>query len=95
MNKEAMKYETDGDLIRLTLERLEVLNAVHYQGTQGLPQRPRRSTTTPTPEPRSSGAMGGRSVPALTSSNCRLKRRPMAISTGGIRPCAFWSGLTS
>ena len=38
MNKEAMKYETDGDLIRLTLERLEVLNAVHYQGTQGLPQ---------------------------------------------------------
>ena len=37
MNKEAMKYETDGDLIRLTLERPEVLNAVHYQGTQGLP----------------------------------------------------------
>ena len=38
MNKEAMKYVTDGDLIRLTLERPEVLNAVHYQGTQGRPQ---------------------------------------------------------
>ena len=31
-----MKYETDGDLIRLTLDRPEVLNAVNYQGTLDL-----------------------------------------------------------
>ncbi len=35
---ETMKYETDGDLIRLTLDRPEVLNAVNYQGTQELHQ---------------------------------------------------------
>ena len=28
-----MKYESDGDLIRLTLDRPEALNAVNYQGT--------------------------------------------------------------
>ena len=32
MNLEAMRYENDGDLIRLTLNRPEVLNAVNYQG---------------------------------------------------------------
>jgi len=31
-----MKYETDGDLIRLTLDRPEVLNAVNYQGSLDL-----------------------------------------------------------
>jgi len=31
-----MKYETDGDLIRLTLDRPEVLNAVNYQVTLDL-----------------------------------------------------------
>jgi hypothetical protein len=60
MNLEAMKYETDGDLIRLTLDRPEVLNVVNYhRARRSYTKRPRRSTTTPTPEPRSSGAMGG------------------------------------
>ena len=38
---ETMKYETDGDLIRLTLNRPEVLNAVNYQGTLDLHQAAR------------------------------------------------------
>ena len=38
---ETMKYETDGDLIRLTLDRPEVLNAVNYQGTLELHQAAR------------------------------------------------------
>lgn len=33
MNLETMQYESDGDLIRLTLNRPEVLNAVDYRGT--------------------------------------------------------------
>ena len=33
-----MQYEVDGDLIRLTLDRPEVLNAVNYQGTLELHQ---------------------------------------------------------
>jgi len=33
MNLETMLYESDGDLIRLTLNRPEVLNAVDYRGT--------------------------------------------------------------
>ena len=33
MNLETMRYESDGDLIRLTLNRPHVLNAVNYQGT--------------------------------------------------------------
>ena len=36
MDLKTMKYETDGDLIRLTLNRPEVLNAVNYQGTLDL-----------------------------------------------------------
>ena len=36
MDLKTMKYETDGDLIRLTLDRPEVLNAVNYQGTLDL-----------------------------------------------------------
>ena len=38
MEFETMRYETDGDLIRLTLDRPEVLNAVNYQGTLELHQ---------------------------------------------------------
>ncbi len=38
MNLETMKYETDGDLVRLTLDRPEVLNAINYQGTLELRQ---------------------------------------------------------
>ena len=38
---ETMTYETDGDLIRLTLDRPEVLNAVNYQGTLELHQAAR------------------------------------------------------
>ena len=33
MNLETMLYESDGDLIRLTLNRPHALNAVNYQGT--------------------------------------------------------------
>ena len=33
MNLETMRYESDGDLIRLTLNRPEALNAVDYRGT--------------------------------------------------------------
>ena len=33
MNLETMRYESDGDLIRLTLNRPEALNAVDYHGT--------------------------------------------------------------
>ena len=33
MNLETMRYESDGDLIRLTLNRPEALNAVNYRGT--------------------------------------------------------------
>ena len=33
MQLETMRYESDGDLIRLTLNRPEVLNAVNFQGT--------------------------------------------------------------
>ena len=33
MNLETMRYESDGDLIRLTLNRPEVLNAVNFKGT--------------------------------------------------------------
>ena len=33
MNLETMLYESDGDLIRLTLDRPTALNAVNYQGT--------------------------------------------------------------
>lgn len=33
MNLETMRYESDGDLIRLTLNRPDVLNAVNYRGT--------------------------------------------------------------
>ena len=33
MNLETMLYESDGDLIRLTLNRPQALNAVNYQGT--------------------------------------------------------------
>ncbi|MCH8296704.1 MAG: enoyl-CoA hydratase/isomerase family protein [Chloroflexi bacterium] len=38
MELETMKYEADGDLIRLTLDRPEVLNAVNYQTTLDLRQ---------------------------------------------------------
>ena len=38
MNLETMRYESDGDLIRLTLNRPLVLNAVNYQGTVELHQ---------------------------------------------------------
>ena len=38
MEFETMRYETDGDLIRLTLDRPEVLNAVNYQGVLELHQ---------------------------------------------------------
>ena len=38
MDLKTLKYETDGDLIRLTLDRPEVLNAINYQGTQELHQ---------------------------------------------------------
>ena len=38
MDFKTMRYETDGDLIRLTLDRPEVLNAVNYQGTVELHQ---------------------------------------------------------
>jgi enoyl-CoA hydratase/carnithine racemase len=38
MDFQTMKYETDGDLIRLTLDRPEALNAVNYQGTLELHQ---------------------------------------------------------
>ena len=33
MNFETMLYESDGDLIRLTLNRPQALNAVDYRGT--------------------------------------------------------------
>ena len=33
MNLETMRYESDGELIRLTLNRPEALNAVNYRGT--------------------------------------------------------------
>ena len=36
MNLETMLYESDGDLIRLTLNRPQALNAVNYRGTQEL-----------------------------------------------------------
>ena len=36
MELEAMTYETDGDVIRLTLNRPQVLNAIDYQGTVDL-----------------------------------------------------------
>ena len=36
MNFESMLYESDGDLIRLTLNRPAVLNAVDYRGTEEL-----------------------------------------------------------
>ena len=38
MELQTMKYETDGDLIRLTLDRPDVLNAVDYRGTLELHQ---------------------------------------------------------
>ncbi|MCS5668738.1 MAG: enoyl-CoA hydratase/isomerase family protein [Dehalococcoidia bacterium] len=38
MELETMKYETDGDLSRLALDRPEVLNAINYQGTLDLYQ---------------------------------------------------------
>ena len=38
MDLETLKYETDGDLIRLTLDRPDVLNAINYRGTQELHQ---------------------------------------------------------
>ncbi len=38
MELETMKYEADGDVIRLTLDRPEVLNAVNYQSTLDLRQ---------------------------------------------------------
>ena len=38
MNLETMRYETDGDLIRLTLNRPGVLNAVNFRGTVELHQ---------------------------------------------------------
>ena len=38
MNLETMLYESDGDLIRLTLNRPHALNAVNYQGTLELRQ---------------------------------------------------------
>ena len=36
MNLETMRYESDGDLIRLTLNRPDVLNAVNFQGAAEL-----------------------------------------------------------
>ena len=38
MKSRTMEYESDGDLIRLTLNRPEVLNAVNYQGARDLQQ---------------------------------------------------------
>ena len=38
MELQNMKYETDGDLIRLTLDRPEALNAIDYQSTLELHQ---------------------------------------------------------
>ncbi len=38
MELETMKYEADGDIIRLTLDRPDVLNAVNYQATLELHQ---------------------------------------------------------
>ena len=38
MKSRTMEYESDGDLIRLTLNRPEVLNAVNYQGALDLHQ---------------------------------------------------------
>ena len=38
MNFETMRYESDGDLIRLTLNRPEALNAVNLQGAVELHQ---------------------------------------------------------
>ena len=38
MNFETMRYESDGDLIRLTLDRPEALNAVNFQGAVELHQ---------------------------------------------------------
>ncbi len=38
MELQTMRYQTDGDLVRLTLDRPEVLNAVNYQGTLELHQ---------------------------------------------------------
>ncbi|MCH7738239.1 MAG: enoyl-CoA hydratase/isomerase family protein [Chloroflexi bacterium] len=38
MDLQTMNYETDGDLIRLTLDRPEVLNAINYQATLELHQ---------------------------------------------------------
>ena len=38
MDLKSIRYETDGDLIRLTLDRPKVLNAINYQGTLELHQ---------------------------------------------------------
>ena len=38
MDLKSIRYETDGDLIRLTLDRPNVLNAINYQGTLELHQ---------------------------------------------------------
>ena len=38
MDLKSIRYETDGDLIRLTLNRPNVLNAINYQGTLELHQ---------------------------------------------------------
>ena len=38
MELETIKYQTDGDLIRLTLDRPKVLNAINYQATLELHQ---------------------------------------------------------
>jgi len=38
MELQTMRYQTDGDLVRLTLDRPEVLNAVNYRGTLELHQ---------------------------------------------------------
>ena len=38
MELQTTRYQTDGDLVRLTLDRPDVLNAVNYQGTLELHQ---------------------------------------------------------
>ena len=46
MNFETLLYENDGDLIRLTLNRPQALNAVDYRGTLELHRATQRFTTT-------------------------------------------------
>ena len=66
MNFETMRYESDGDLIRLTLNRPEALNAVNLQGAVELHQAAQAIHDDETARAVIIRGKGGPSAPAST-----------------------------